>query len=75
MFASMFAVRIIPLWAQMHHPVEPPGFVSYLIVAVAAVVVAWVFYLAIRMTVAPGETDRNHIKRTILDEEPGHRDE
>lgn len=56
--------------AQMHHAAAPPGLLSYLIVAVAVAVVAWVFYLAIRMTVSPGETEPDHIKRTILEDKP-----
>ena len=69
---ALLAARVTPLWAQMQHAAEAPGFASYVIVAVATVVVVWVLYLAIRMTVSPGETDRNHIKRTIL-EEPSER--
>lgn len=59
---------------QMQHAAEPPGFFSYLIVAIAVVVVAWVVYLAFKMTISPGETEEDHIKRTILEEKPEHRD-
>jgi hypothetical protein len=43
------------------------------LVALAAVIVLWAFYAAVRYTVKPGEEDRHHVKRRILvdeDEEP-----
>ena len=77
MSAGLVATRILPLWAQMHqhHAAEPPGFAAYVIVAVATVVVVWVLYLAVRMTISPGETDRSHIKWAILEEPSEHKDE
>lgn len=70
----MLALRMMPLLAQMHHTAEAPGLISYLIAAVATLVVVWVLYLAARMTISPGETDRSHIKWTILEEEPKRKD-
>ena len=43
------------------------------LVVLAAVIVLWAFYAAVRYTVRPGEEDRHHLKRRILvdeDEEP-----
>ena len=43
------------------------------LVALAAVIVLWAFYAAVRYTVRPGEEDPHHVKRRILvdeDEEP-----
>lgn len=75
MSAGLLTARFVPLWAQAHHAAAPPGFASYVIVAVATVVVAWVLYLAVRMTVSPGESDHSHIKWTILDEPSERKDE
>lgn len=63
------------LQSQHVHAMEAPGWGSLLIVFIAAAVVAWVFYLAIRMTISPGETDRSHIKWSILEEEPERKHE
>jgi len=51
-----------------HSAAARPAFYEYLLVAVAVVVLAWVLYLAVRMTVRPGEKEKNHIKRLILEE-------
>ena len=43
------------------------------LVALAAAIVLWAFYAAVRYTVRPGEEDLHHVKRRILvdeDEEP-----
>jgi len=43
------------------------------LVVLAAVIVLWAFYDAVRYTVRPGEEDLHHVKRRILvdeDEEP-----
>ena len=43
------------------------------LVVLAAVIVLWAFYAAVRYTVRPGEEDRHHLKRRVLvdeDEEP-----
>lgn len=58
------------LW-QRHagHPAAArPAFYEYLLVAVAVVVLVWVLYLAVRLTVRPGEKEKDHIKRLILEE-------
>ena len=39
---------------------------QFLILGIVIVAVAWVFFLAVRMTVKPGEKEENHIKRTVL---------
>jgi hypothetical protein len=43
------------------------------LVALAAAIVLWAFYAAVRYTVRPGEEDRQHVKHRILvdeDQEP-----
>ena len=42
------------------------------IVGVSAVFVAWVFWRAIQLTLHPGEEEPDHIKRSILEDEPHH---
>ena len=39
------------------------------LVALAAAIVLWAFYAAVRYTVRPGEEDRYHVKRRILVDE------
>jgi hypothetical protein len=39
------------------------------LVALAAAIVLWAFYAAVRYTVRPGEEDLHHVKRRILVEE------
>ena len=39
------------------------------LVTLAAVIVLWAFYAAVRYTVRPGEEDRHHLKRRILVDE------
>ncbi len=51
-----------------HSAAGRPAFYEYLLVAVAVVVLVWVLYLAVRLTVRPGEEEKNHIKRLILEE-------
>lgn len=41
---------------------------EYLLAGFSMAIVLWVFYLAIRMTLRPGEEEKDHIKRTILDD-------
>ena len=43
--------------------------VEYVLVFVAAVVMVWTLVLALRYTVRPRETDPEHIKHRILDDE------
>jgi len=50
-----------------------PTLVDWGLVALAAAIVLWAFYAAVRYTVRPGEEDLHHVKRRILvdeDEEP-----
>ncbi len=46
-----------------------PASLDWVLVGVASVIVAFAFYKAVRHTIRPGERDRTHIKRRILDEE------
>ena len=48
---------------------------EYILVFVAAVVMVWTLVLALRYTVRPRETDPEHIKRRILDDELDHAEE
>lgn len=52
-----------------HATAARPALYEYLLVAGAVVVLVWVFYLAIRVSVWPGEEEPNHIKRMILEDE------
>ena len=42
---------------------------EYVLVFVAAIVLVWTLGLALRYTVRPRETDPDHIKHRILDDE------
>ena len=46
-----------------------PAPLDWVLVGVASAIVAFAFYKALRHTLWPGERDRTHIKRRILDEE------
>lgn len=48
--------------------VARPAFYEYVLVAFSVVVLVWVFYLAIRATVRPGEERKEHIKRLVLED-------
>ena len=48
---------------------------EWVLVFVAAVVLVWTLGLAIRYTVRPEETDREHIKHRILSDESAETDE
>lgn len=50
----------------------PPHLYEYFLVGVAVVVLVWVFYLAVRMTLRPGEEEKDHIKRLVLEDEERH---
>lgn len=52
-----------------HSPAARPALYEYLLVGGAVVVLVWVFYLAIRVSVWPGEEEPDHIKRLILEDE------
>ena len=49
--------------------------VEYVLVVVAAVVMVWTLVLALRYTLRPHETDPEHIKHRILDDELDHAQE
>jgi len=38
----------------------------YFILGIVIVGVAWIMFMAIRMTLKPGENEEDHIKRTVL---------
>jgi hypothetical protein len=52
---------------EMH--AAPHGLLDYIIVALAIGVLALTLYLCIRYLLKPGETEEDHIKKKILDEE------
>ena len=47
----------------------PATLVDWSLVALAAAVVLWAFYAAVRYTVRPGEEDPHHVKRRVLFDE------
>jgi hypothetical protein len=51
----------------MHHWHSPHTVWEFVILIVDAIVVVWVFYLAIKYTVKPGEENPDHIKRKALE--------
>lgn len=51
-----------------HVPAARPALYEYVLVGGAVVVLVWVFYLAIRVSVWPGEEEPDHIKRLILED-------
>ena len=61
-----------PLWllAAHDHDVSDLGFVEWTAIGVAALLVVWVIWRAIVLTVRPGEDDPHHIKRLILEDDP-----
>ena len=52
-----------------HAASQPRSFFEYVIVGIAAVVMAWTLVKATQWTIRPGEHNADHIKRTILDDE------
>ena len=62
---------------DMSHMAGPQATWEYVLVAVAVIIVVWVFYLAFKYTLKPGEDQADHIKRRILekdDSQPGIQD-
>jgi hypothetical protein len=56
--------------AGLLHAVTTP--VDWALVVLAAAVVLWAFYSAVRYTIRPGEEDPHHVKRRIVvDEDTG----
>jgi hypothetical protein len=43
------------------------GFVDWLLVGLSAFTVILAFYRAVYLTIRPGETEPDHIKRTVLE--------
>lgn len=48
------------------HGAGPSGNIDYIIVAVAVVITGATFYYTLKWIIKPGETNLNHIKRTVL---------
>jgi hypothetical protein len=62
---------VIPLLADHDHPaLSTWGWVEWTIFAVCCLVTAWVLWLAVRWTLHPGEEEPDHVKRSILDDDP-----
>jgi len=60
----------VAAWLQHEHArSEPRSFVEYIIVGIAAVIMAWTLVKATQWTIRPGEHNADHIKRTILDDD------
>jgi len=56
----------------MHHEMmalQPAGIWEYVIVAIAGMVFAISLYLCIKYFVRPGEGDKDHIKKRILEDD------
>jgi len=53
----------------MGHMAGPQAAWEYVLVAVAVLIVVWVFYLAFKYTFKPGEEQADHIKRRILEKD------
>ena len=61
----------LPPLAAHDHDVTDFGVVEWVAILIAAVLVVWVIWRAVVLTVRPGEDDPHHIKRTVLeDDEP-----
>lgn len=52
----------------MNHADSPDSILDIFLAVGAVIVVVWSFYLAVRYTIRPGEKERNHIKRRVLNE-------
>lgn len=61
----------VALWQHMGHEMSsgPHATWEYVLAGFSVAVVLWVFYLAVRMTLRPGEDEKTHIKRTVLDDD------
>ena len=60
---------------MMDHAASHAFAFEYVLVFAAAIVLVWTLVLALRYTVRPRETDPDHIKRRILDDELEQREE
>jgi hypothetical protein len=58
----------LPLAAH-DHDVGDLGVVEWIAVGLAGLLVVWVIWRAIVLTVRPGEDDPHHIKRSILEDD------
>lgn len=53
-----------------HEHFRDMGAVEWITAVVAVVLSAWSIWLAVRYTLKPGETEPDHVKRSILDDGP-----
>lgn len=51
------------------HAATPGGIGDYIIVAIAVLILIAAVVLCIKFFLKPGETEKNHIKRVVLDDE------
>ena len=49
---------------------QPRSPLEYIVVAIAALITAYVLVKAVQMTFRPGEHEHDHIKRSILEDQP-----
>ncbi len=62
------SLAILCVFLQHAHGRPPASPFEYVLAGIATVVAAYALVLAVRMTSRPGEDQREHIKRTILDD-------
>ena len=67
-FATNFAFALLQADSR-------PAAYEYVLVGIAVLVTAWVIVRAIRVTLRPGEEQKDHIKRVVLEDEGKQRHE
>ena len=58
------------LSAHAHGGFGAWSWVEWAIFAFCCLVTAWVLWVAVRLTLRPGEEEPDHVKRSILDDDP-----
>lgn len=58
-----------PVLAAHDHDVSSLGVFEWLLVGLAALLVVWVIWRAVILTIHPGEDEPDHIKRMILNDD------
>ncbi len=61
LLASLLAEHRIPVWEEFDG-------LTWSIVIAAGLIASWVIWKAVHYTMHPGETEEDHIKRSILNE-------
>jgi hypothetical protein len=61
-------LHVVQLAAHEHF--RDMGAVEWITAVLAAATSLWSIWLAVRYTLKPGETERDHVKYSILDDEP-----